>query len=112
MLCIPVNAKWLSSLSNELLSIAVPSVLRGVIRNSVSEEHGNVLGYWAHRAAGQVVDRTVRMIQVDEAFELLVPVFADYIDQLKYFREFDNLFTELIRFDLVDDSITVRISND
>lgn len=59
-----------------------------------------------------MVDRTVKMIQVDETFELLVPVFADYIDQLRHFSHFDNLFTELVGFDDLDESITVRISND
>jgi hypothetical protein len=51
------------------------------------------------------------MTEVDEAFELVVPVFAGLADQLSRFRSLDHLTTELVRYDAVDGSIVVRISN-
>jgi hypothetical protein len=51
------------------------------------------------------------MLEVDEAYELVIPVFSDFADQLSRFRRLEHLFTELVAYDASDGSLVVRISN-
>lgn len=111
LLCIPVEGEWLAGIDRKLLAVTVSSVLRGVIKNSIAVEYGVILSYWMRESADRTVYRHKLMTEVDEAFELVVPVFAGLADQLSRFRSLDHLTTELVRYDAVDGSIVVRISN-
>lgn len=111
VLCIPVEGEWLSGIDRKLLSATVSHALRGVIKNSIAVEYGKVLSYWMRESANRTNIRDKLMVEVDEAFELVVPAFAACADQLSRFRRYDHLLTELVRYDAADGSIVVRISD-
>lgn len=111
VLCIPVEGSWLQSINRKLLAVTVSSVLRGVIKNTIAIEYGQVLSYWMRESANRNVLRDRLMLEVDEAYELVIPVFSDFADQLSRFRSLEHLFTELVAYDASDGSIVVRISN-
>lgn len=110
VLCIPVEGDWLRSVDRELLIVSVASALRGVIKNTLAVEHGNVLSYWMRKSAN-FHSRDKLMVEVDEVYEMTVDVFAAFADQLSRFRTLDHLFTELVGYDADDGSIIVRISD-
>jgi hypothetical protein len=62
-------------------------------------------------SADRNVLRDRLILEVDEAYELVIPVFSDFADQLSRFRNLEHLFTELVAYDALDGSIVVRISN-
>lgn len=111
VLCIPVDGEWLLGIDRRLLAVSVSCALRGVIKNSIAKEYGKVLSYWMRESASRAILRDKLMVEVDEAYELVVPVFAGFADQLSRFRHLDHLLTELVRYDAADGSIVVRISN-
>lgn len=111
LLCIPVEGDWLAGIDRKLLAVTVSSVLRGVIKNSIAVEYGVVLSYWMRESANRTSLRDRLMVEVDEAFELVVPVFTGFADQLSRFRRLDHLMTELVTYSAADGSIVVRISN-
>ncbi|MNB58683.1 hypothetical protein D3C87_364140 [compost metagenome] len=111
VLCIPVEGDWLAGINRKLLAATVAAVLRGVIKNTLSLEYGQVLSYWMRESAVRNVLRDRLMVEVDEAYELVVPVFAGFADKLSRFRTLDHLLTELVMYSPSDGSIVVRISN-
>ncbi|MNB61005.1 hypothetical protein D3C87_967120 [compost metagenome] len=111
LLCIPVEGDWLAGIDRKLLAVTVSSVLRGVIKNTIAVEYGVVLSYWMRESANRTSLRDRLMVEVDEAFELVVPVFTGFADQLSRFRRLDHLMTELVMYSAADGSIVVRISN-
>jgi hypothetical protein len=52
------------------------------------------------------------MMQVEEAFESVVPIFTGIARQLSIYSTEDQLITDLLVFDPVDGSIVVRIANE
>lgn len=111
LLCIPVEGNWLDSIDRKLLAVTVSAVLRGVIKNTLAIEYGQVLSYWMRESANRNLLRDKIMVEIDEAYELVVPVFTGFANQLSRFKQLDHLFTELVRYDASDGSIVVRISN-
>ncbi|MNN33295.1 hypothetical protein D3C81_1470490 [compost metagenome] len=91
--------------------MTVSSVLRGVIKNSLAAEYGNVLRHWVGESAGRSVRRDRLMVEVDEAFEIVVPIFVGIADQLSRYRHLPSLCTEMLNYDPIDGSIIVRISD-
>ncbi len=51
------------------------------------------------------------MMQVEEVFESIVPVFLSVAHELSIYAIEDQLITDLLLFDEIDGSITVRIAN-
>lgn len=51
------------------------------------------------------------MVQLDEAFELVLAVFVGIADQLSRYRFIESLVTELVAYDAADGSLVVRISD-
>lgn len=52
------------------------------------------------------------MVQVEEAFDVVSPIFINIAKELSIYSKEPYLVTDLIGFDEYDGSITVRISND
>lgn len=111
VLCIPVEGEWLAGIDRKLLAVTVSSVLRGVIKNTLPSEYGQVLSYWMRESTNRDVLRDKILIDVDEAFELVTNVFVGFADQLGRFRSVEHLLTDLVAYDASDGSIVVRISN-
>jgi len=51
------------------------------------------------------------MVKVDEVFEAVVPIFTNIAKELSIFAGETQLITDLLRYDPVDGSIVVRISD-
>jgi len=110
-LCFPVDGEWLFTTNRKLIYPVISSALRGVIKNTLSAEYGNVLGYWIeiNKPTHQLRDRL--MVEVDDAFELAVDVFKGYADALRVYRNTPSLTIEVIGIDPMDAYVIVRISN-
>ncbi|MCY1278095.1 hypothetical protein D9M68_20090 [compost metagenome] len=80
--------------------------------NRLSIEYGEVLSYWMQRDANIGVPRDRLMMQVEEVFDTIVPVFLSLSRELSIYATEDQLLTDLLLFDAVDGSITVRIANE
>lgn len=111
ILTLPVDAKSLLDIHPQLLRSVTACVVRGVVYNQLSKEYSNALTYWLNREDTIPVRRDVAMMQLDEAFELIVPIFANLARELSIYAEEPELVTDLLNFDAVDGSMTVRISD-
>lgn len=80
--------------------------------NRLSYEYGAVLSYWTQQESNIGVSRDRLMMQVEEAFESVVPIFTGIARQLSIYSTEDQLITDLLVFDPVDGSIVVRIANE
>ncbi len=102
---------WLSSVKPDLLIAVVPCALRGVIKNNLAAEYGEVLSYWMDRHRYGHASMVRLMVEVDEAYDLATALFKDLAGQLSRYRDVDSLLTELLSYDPADDSVIVRISD-
>ena len=110
-LCIPVEGDWLSTIDRELLVVCVSSALAGVIKNTIAAEYGQALSYWMRKSTNRRHSMARLMVQLDEAFELVLAVFVGIADQLSRYRFIESLVTELVAYDAADGSLVVRISD-
>ncbi|MNI87622.1 hypothetical protein D3C73_1448340 [compost metagenome] len=110
-MCIPVEGDWLRSVNPELLLVVATTALRGVIKNTIAAEYGIALSYWMRKSANRPVSDARLMVEVDEAFELAVELFAGLANQLGRYRHLDSLMTEVLAYDADDSSMIVRISD-
>lgn len=116
VLTLSVDPRPLLETPPDLLRAVVSCVLRGVVKNSLSAEFGSVLSYWIRTNTDIGVCRNRLMdhlmMQVDETFEAIIPTFVNIARQLSVYSTEDQLITDLLRFDPVDGSLVVRISNE
>jgi len=110
-LCLKAENDWLSTVKPELLLAVIPCSLRGVIKNNLAAEYGEVLSYWMDRHRCGHASMVRLMVEVDEAYDLAIDLFKDLAGQLSRYRDVDSLITELVSYDPVDNSVLVRISD-
>ena len=111
ILSLSVETNALHEVPSELLRAVVSSVISGVIWNRLSYEYGEVLSYWIRKDSNINVPRDLLMVKVDEVFEAVVPIFTNIAKELSIFAGEPQLITDLLRYDPIDGSIVVRISD-
>lgn len=110
-LCLRAESDWLSHVKPELLLAVIPCALRGVIKNNLAAEYGEVLSYWMDRHRCGHASMVRLMVEVDEAYDLATNLFKDLADELCRYRDVDSLLTELLGINAADNSVIVRISD-
>lgn len=71
-----------------------------------------MVSYWANDETNIGVSKDLLMLQVDEMFEIVIPMFIGIAKELSLFSTVNSLSVDLIRYDPVDGSIVVRLSDE